>query len=251
MDQAEVAQFAQRAAQWWDQTGDFAPLHKFTPCRMEYIRNRICDHFNRTRSDDLPLDGLRILDVGCGGGLICEPLTRLGARVTGIDAAPENIAAAAEHAGLSGLDIDYRSVTLDQISKAQDSEKFDVVLSLEVIEHVADPAGFLADCAGAVRPGGLMITSTINRTVKSFLLAIVGAEYILGWLPRGTHRWERFVTADEMTYALGQAGLSLVDMTGVSYSPLGDKWTLSGDLMVNYMATAARSYMATAARSVD
>ncbi|MGD9806267.1 MAG: bifunctional 2-polyprenyl-6-hydroxyphenol methylase/3-demethylubiquinol 3-O-methyltransferase UbiG [Hyphomicrobiaceae bacterium] len=238
VDPSEVERFARIAGEWWDPVGKFAPLHRLGPARMTYLRDRLAAHFERALPAIKPLTGLRVLDIGCGGGLVSEPLRRLGATVTGIDPATDNVAAARAHADISGLTIDYRAVTAEEIA-AQD-EQFDAVLCLEVVEHVPDPAAFIKLAAGLVRPGGLLIASTINRTMKAWLLAIVGAEYVLRWLPTGTHRWERFVTPDEMAQHMASAGLSGITFDGLVYDPLRDVWSLSADTDVNYFASAAK-----------
>jgi len=238
VDPAEVERFAHIASEWWDPLGKFGPLHRLSPARMTYLRDRLARHFGRTLPAAKPLDGLRILDIGCGGGLVAEPLSRLGALVTGIDPASDNIEAARTHAVISGLDIDYRTATAEEIA-ARD-EQFDAVLCLEVVEHVPDPAGFIGLAAGLVRPGGLLVASTINRTMKAWLLAIVGAEYVLRWLPAGTHRWDRFVTPDEMRRHMVAAGLSDIGFEGLVYDPLRDVWSLSTDTDVNYFGSAAK-----------
>ncbi len=239
VDPAEVARFAAMAEEWWDPTGKFRPLHKFNPVRLGYIRDRIAQHFGRDPLAAKPLAGLRLLDIGCGGGLIAEPMARLGASVTAIDASARNIAIASTHAAKMGLEIDYRHATAEDLVAA--GEAFDAVLSLEVVEHVADCAGFLADCGRLVRAGGAMVVATLNRTPKAFLLAIVGAEYVLRWLPRGTHEWRKFVTPGEIADALRDTGLSITHMTGVSYNPVLDVWKLGRDLDVNYMAFAVKA----------
>ena len=238
VDPTEVERFARIASEWWDATGKFAPLHRLGPARMTYLRDRIAGHFGRKLPAAKPLGGLRVLDIGCGGGLVSEPLSRLGASVTGIDPAADNVEAARAHAGISGLDIDYRAVTAEEI--AAGGEQFDAVLCLEVVEHVPDPAAFVHLSASLVRPGGLLIASTINRTMKAWLLAIVGAEYVLRWLPAGTHRWERFVTPDEMARHMTAAGLMKVAFEGLVYDPLRDTWSLSPDTDVNYFASATK-----------
>lgn len=237
-DAAEVARFGRIAAEWWNPKGKFRPLHKLGPARLGFIRDRLAAHFGAPPRTLRPLDGLRILDIGCGGGLVSEPLCRLGAHMTGIDPAVENIAAAKAHAEPQGLNIDYRATTVEAL--LAEGATFDAVLCLEVVEHVPDPGAFLALCARLVRPGGMLIASTINRTVKAYLLAIVGAEYILRWLPAGTHQWERFVTPDEMARHLAAAGLGPAYAEGIVYEPLRDSWSLSPDTDVNYMAAAAK-----------
>ncbi len=238
VDPAEVSRFARIAGEWWDPTGKFAPLHRLGPARMTYLRDRLATHFDRKLPAVRPLTGLEVLDIGCGGGLVSEPLARLGARVTGIDPAEDNIAAARAHATTSGLDIDYRATTAEVMSAA--GARFDAVLCLEVIEHVTDPAAFVGLAAGMVRPGGLLIASTINRTMKAWLLAIVGAEYVLRWLPAGTHRWDRFVTPDEMARHMAAANLTGVSFEGLVYEPFSGRWSLSPDTDVNYFAAAVR-----------
>jgi 2-polyprenyl-6-hydroxyphenyl methylase/3-demethylubiquinone-9 3-methyltransferase len=238
VDPAEVERFARIASEWWDPRGEFGPLHRLSPARMTYLRDRLAAHFGRPLPAAKPLSGLRILDIGCGGGLVAEPLSRLGALVTGIDPASDNIEAARTHAGISGLEIDYRAVTAEDI--AAHGEQFDAVLCLEVVEHVPDSAGFIGLAAGLVRPGGILIASTINRTMKAWLLAIVGAEYILRWLPTGTHRWERFVTPDEMRHGMTAAGLSGIAFEGLVYDPLRDVWSLSTDTDVNYFGSGVK-----------
>ncbi len=238
VDPAEVDRFRRIASEWWSPTGKFAPLHKLGPTRLQFIRDRLVAHFERPLRGLKPLDGLSVLDIGCGGGLVCEPVTRMGAQVTGIDPGAENIEAARAHAADQGLAIDYRITTVESL--AAEGRRFDAVLCLEVVEHVPDPAAFLQLCASLVRPGGMMIASTINRTVKAYVLAIVGAEYVLRWLPVGTHQWERFVTPDELTRHLRAAGLRAVHVEGMVYNPISDRWSLSSDTDVNYLAAAGR-----------
>jgi 2-polyprenyl-6-hydroxyphenyl methylase/3-demethylubiquinone-9 3-methyltransferase len=239
VDQAEVERFSALAAEWWDPRGKMAPLHKFNPVRIGYVRDRAALRFGRdTRRLD-SMKGLRMLDIGCGGGLLSEPLARLGAEVVGVDPSEMNIAAASEHAAQSGLSIDYRCATAEELAEA--GEQFDLVLAMEVVEHVADVLLFVRSCAGMVKPRGLMIAATINRTLKSFALAIVGAEYILRWLPVGSHRWDKFVTPNELEIAMEQAGLRVVGEQGVTYNILADRWQLSSDTDVNYMLVAERS----------
>ncbi|HEY2137730.1 MAG TPA: bifunctional 2-polyprenyl-6-hydroxyphenol methylase/3-demethylubiquinol 3-O-methyltransferase UbiG [Xanthobacteraceae bacterium] len=238
VDDAEVARFAALAGEWWDPRGKMAPLHKFNPVRLAYIRDAACRRFGRDAKRVDCLSGLRILDIGCGGGLLAEPLARLGGAVVGADPAQKNIAAARLHAADSGLTIDYRATTAEALAEA--GERFDIVLAMEVVEHVADVGLFVRLTAEMVKPGGLMIAATLNRTVKSFALAIVGAEYILRWLPRGTHQWDKFVTPSELEAALARGGLKVIDETGVIYNPLADHWRLAADMDVNYMLTAER-----------
>jgi 2-polyprenyl-6-hydroxyphenyl methylase / 3-demethylubiquinone-9 3-methyltransferase len=239
LDAEEVARFARLAGEWWDANGPFKPLHRINPVRLTYIRDRLCRKFGRDKAAASSLAGLSVLDIGCGGGLVAEPLARLGADVTGIDPAPENIEAAKAHAKGARLDITYRSATAEEL--AASGESFDAVLLLEVIEHVPDVPLFLRSVAPLVKPGGVMILSTLNRTLKAYALAIIGAELILRWLPLGTHNWNRFVTPEELRGALKGAGLTLSDLTGMVYNPLADEWRLARDTDVNYFVTALRS----------
>ena len=238
VDEAEVAQFSRLAAEWWDPRGKMAALHKLNPVRLAYIRDAACRQFGRDAKHLDSLKGLRILDIGCGGGILSEPLARLGADMVGADPAEANIAAAKRHAAQGSVTVDYRATTAEALSDA--GERFDVVLAMEVVEHVADVGLFVRRCAEMVKPGGLMIAATLNRTLKSFALAIVGAEYILRWLPRGTHRWDKFVTPVELETAIEKNGLATIDERGVIYNPLADRWQLSTDMDVNYMVVAAR-----------
>jgi 2-polyprenyl-6-hydroxyphenyl methylase / 3-demethylubiquinone-9 3-methyltransferase len=239
IDQNEVARFSRLASQWWDARGPMAPLHKFNPVRLAYVRDRAADYFGRDPKRLDSLDGLRILDIGCGGGILSEPLARLGAAVVGADPSDSNIAVARDHAKQSGLAIDYRNTTAEALAEA--GEAFDVVLAMEVVEHVADVGLFVDLAASMVKPGGLMFVATLNRTMKSFALAIVGAEYILRWLPRGTHQWDKFVTPNELEIAIEQSGLRLIGETGVIYNLLADRWQLSTDMDVNYMIVADKA----------
>ncbi len=238
IDDAEVARFSALAEEWWDPRGKMAVLHKFNPVRLAYIRDAACRRFARDPKQLDCLKGVRILDIGCGGGILCEPLARLGAAMVGADPAERNIAAAKLHAGQSGVAVDYRVTTVEALADA--GERFDIVLAMEVVEHVADVKLFVARCAEMVQPGGLMIAATINRTLKSFALAIVGAEYVLRWLPRGTHQWDRFVTPGELEIAMERAGLRTTDERGVIYNLLADRWELSTDTDVNYMVLGER-----------
>lgn len=240
IDPGEVEKFSKIADEWWDPFGKFKPLHKFNPARLAYIRDTAAAHFARDRRDRSPLQGLRLLDVGCGGGLVAEPMRRLGADVVAIDASDRNIKTAMVHAAEAGLEIDYRATTVEDLVRAGEAA-FDIVLNLEVVEHVADPAEFLADSARLLRPGGLMIVATINRTLKALALAKIGAEYVLGWLPRGTHDPAKFLKPNEIAQALGNAGLTVTAFAGVSYNPLMDLWKISNDTDVNFMATAVKS----------
>lgn len=239
VDPAEVEKFAKMAAEWWDPFGKFKPLHKFNPVRLAWIRDAACAHFARDRRGKSPLAGLRLLDVGCGGGLVAEPMARLGARVVGVDAAAANIEVAKLHAREGGLSIDYRAATVEALVEKQETP-FDIVLNLEAVEHVADIELFLRSSAALVRPGGLMIVATINRTLKAFALAKVGAEYVLGWLPKGTHDPRKFVKPDEIRNALAGAGLTVTATAGVAYNPLMDIWRVSEDADVNYMMSAVK-----------
>jgi 2-polyprenyl-6-hydroxyphenyl methylase/3-demethylubiquinone-9 3-methyltransferase len=238
VDDREVARFSALAAEWWDPGGRMGMLHKLNPTRLAYIRDAACRHFDRDPKDLKCLQGLRVLDIGCGAGILCEPLRRLGAAVVGADPSAANIAAARLHAADGGLAIDYRETTAEALAEA--GERFDLVLAMEVVEHVTDLAAFVRCCAGMVAPGGLMVTATLNRTLKSFALAIVGAEYILRWLPRGTHQWDKFVTPNELEAALERSGLRAADGRGVIYNILLDAWQLSDDMDVNYMLLAER-----------
>jgi 2-polyprenyl-6-hydroxyphenyl methylase/3-demethylubiquinone-9 3-methyltransferase len=238
VDAEEVARFAAMAKRWWDADGPMRPLHRLNPLRLTWIKQQVCERFGRDTKSATALTRLRILDVGCGAGIVTEPMARMGATTVGIDPAAENIAAAKHHATEAGLAIDYRAVTAEQLAAAK--ERFDVVLALEVVEHVTDVPAFVATCAGMVKPGGLMIVSTINRTMKAFALAIVGAEYLLRWLPRGTHSYDKLVTPDELRAAFGAAGLTPRAETGVMYVPVADRFRLTSDMDVNYMMVATR-----------
>jgi 2-polyprenyl-6-hydroxyphenyl methylase / 3-demethylubiquinone-9 3-methyltransferase len=239
VDRDEVARFSRVAGQWWDVHGPMAALHKFNPVRLAYIRDRSAAQFARDPSRLDSLAGLRMLDVGCGGGILSEPLARLGASVVGADPSERNITVAQHHATQSGLSIDYRNVSAEELAAA--GEKFDVVLAMEVVEHVADLSLFIEVAAEMVKPGGQLFVATLNRTIKSFALAIVGAEYILRWLPRGTHQWEKFVTPNELEIAIEQGGMRVAAETGVIYNFLGDRWQLSADMDVNYMVVADKA----------
>ncbi len=240
IDPDEVARFDALAKQWWDPEGSFKPLHKLNPTRLAFIRDRLADHFGRDPRAGKPLEGLRLLDIGCGGGLLSEPLARLGAAVTGIDAAAEGLEVATRHARESGLDIDYRPSDVEAL--AESGSAFDVVVNMEVVEHVADREAFLAASARLVAPGGAMVLATLNRTPKAFALAIVGAEYLLRWLPRGTHDWHRFVRPSELVKALRRHGLVTEEVAGLVYSPFTDRWRVSaGDTDVNYLVFAVKA----------
>jgi 2-polyprenyl-6-hydroxyphenyl methylase/3-demethylubiquinone-9 3-methyltransferase len=238
VNDAEVAKFSAMAEEWWNPQGKFKPIHKFNPVRLSYIRENAIRQFGKDGSVRQPLAGLEILDIGCGGGLLSEPLARLGATVTGIDAAERNIAIARLHAEQSGLEIDYRAQTAEAL--AATGATFDIVLNMEVIEHVDDVPLFAQSCAALVKPGGLMVVATINRTARAYALAIFAAENVLRWLPRGTHDWNRFLTPDEVKALLKRNGLRIVDETGVVYNPLRDLWRQAPDMGVNYMLLAEK-----------
>ena len=238
VDPAEVAKFEAMAAEWWDPHGKFKPLHMMNPVRLDYITRQIAAEFGRDLTRPGPFAGLRLLDIGCGGGLLSEPMARLGAAVVGADAAARNIPVAQVHAEAQGLDIDYRHTTAEAMAAA--GEQFDVVLCMEVVEHVADPAGFLKTCRALLKPGGLMIASTINRNAKSFMAAIIGAEWVMRWLPKGTHDWAKFITPDELSGLIGGAGLEVVDRKGFVFNPVSWQWSISDrDLSVNYVMAAS------------
>ena len=239
VDPAEVGRFSALATEWWDPRGKMAPLHKFNPVRLGYIRDQAAARFDRDAKQLGCLKGLRFLDIGCGGGILSEPLARLGADMVGADPSETNIEAAKLHAEQSGLAIDYRATTAEDLSAA--GERFDVVLAMEVVEHVTDVNLFVESCAAMVKPGGLMIAATLNRTLKSFALAIVGAEYILRWLPVGSHSWDKFVTPNELEIAMERGGLRVTGEQGVIYNLFRDEWQLSSDTDVNYMLTAERA----------
>lgn len=233
IDPAEVARFEAIAKTWWDTSGPMAVLHKFNPVRLAYIRDKACTRFGRDAKSMRPLEGLTLVDIGCGGGVLSEPLARLGATVIGLDPAPTNIAVATLHAQKAQVPVTYRNSTIEEAVAA--GERFDIVLAMEVVEHVTDPAAFTASVCDALKPGGLLVMATLNRTLKSWALAIVGAEYVLRWLPRGTHDWEKFVTPDELAEAIAAGSVEVTDRAGVVYNPLADRWSLSGDTDVNYM----------------
>ena len=239
VDPAEMASFARMAENWWDPNGPFKPLHIMNGARLGFIKETLCEHFHRDPSSDLPLKGLRILDIGCGGGLLCEPMTRLGAQVTGVDALEKNLKTAKTHAEQVNLEIDYRHGTIEQLVQSQELT-FDVVLNMEVIEHVANPPDFMKDCGAMVREGGLMICSTINRTFKAFSFAILGAEYILRWLPRGTHQYAKLVKPLEIKRWLTDAGLTPEPSIGMSLNPITSQWRFSDDLNINYVTVAKK-----------
>jgi 2-polyprenyl-6-hydroxyphenyl methylase/3-demethylubiquinone-9 3-methyltransferase len=234
-----VAKFSALAAQWWDPTGKFAPLHKFNPVRLGFIRDQAAGHFGRGSRSLRPFEGLSLLDIGCGGGLLAEPMARLGFAVTGADASQKNIGTARAHAAQSGLAIDYRATSAESL--AAEGLAFDVVLNMEVVEHVADVSAYLAACARLVKPGGLTFVATLNKTLKSLALAKIGAEYVLNWLPRGTHDWNRFLAPGELAAMLEENRLTVLKTQGVSFDPLAWDWKLSGDVDINYMIVAKRS----------
>jgi len=239
IDSAEIEKFQAMAAEWWDPNGKFKPLHMLNPCRLDYITRQIAEEFERDLSTPLPFSGLRILDIGCGGGLLSEPMARLGAEVVGADAAERNIPVARVHAEEQGLNIDYRHTTAEDL--AADGEAFDAVLNMEVVEHVSDPLAYLTACHDLLKPGGLMTCSTINRNPKSFAVAIVGAEYVMRWLPKGTHEWSKFITPHELYELLRSSGLDPVDRMGFVFNPVTWSWRLSDrDLSVNYVTTSTR-----------
>lgn len=239
IDPAELDKFSAMAAEWWDPAGKFKPLHKFNPVRLRYIREKAVEHFGLDPQARRPLENLSLLDVGCGGGLLCEPMARLGAKVTGIDPASKNISIAQNHSQAQDLDIDYQSTTAEDLLKT--GKTFDIVLNMEVVEHVADVPLFMNSCTQLVSPGGLLFSATLNRTLKSFAFAIVAAEYVLRWLPHGTHQWEKFVTPAELSQAIINGKLEICDTQGVTFNPLTDKWQASTDINVNYMMLAKKS----------
>ena len=239
IDPAEIEKFQAMAADWWDPNGKFKPLHMLNPCRLDYITQQIAAEFERDLTARDPFAGLRLLDIGCGGGLLSEPMARLGATVVGADAAERNIPVARVHAEQSGLDIDYRHTSAEALADA--GERFDVVLNMEVVEHVADPRAFLTACQTLLKPGGLMICSTLNRNPKSFMMGIVGAEYVMRWLPKGTHDWSKFITPDELFSLLSIAGLEPVDRKGFQFNPITWTWRISDrDLSVNYVTASLK-----------
>jgi 2-polyprenyl-6-hydroxyphenyl methylase/3-demethylubiquinone-9 3-methyltransferase len=239
VDPAEVAKFEAMAAEWWDHEGKFKPLHMMNPVRLDYITRQIAAEFGRDLSAPLPFAGLRILDIGCGGGLLSEPMARLGAAVVGADAAEANIPVARQHAEEQGLKIDYRHTTAEALAAA--GEVFDLVLAMEIVEHVADPQALLTTCAALMKPGGLIVASTINRNPKSFLMAIIGAEWVMRWLPKGTHDWAKFITPDELADLVRGAGLDPVDRKGFVFNPVNWTWAISDrDLGVNYVMAGVK-----------
>jgi len=239
IDPADVARFSAQAAEWWDARGPFAPLHKFNPARLAFVRDRAAERFARDPKTREPFAGLTLLDIGCGGGLIAEPMRRLGFDVTAVDASAENIGTARAHAAEQGLDIGYRAATVEQL-EAEGAGPFDVVLTLEVIEHVADPEAFIRACARLVKPGGVMIVATLNRTLKALALGKVAAEYVLRWVPAGTHDWRQFLKPDEIRSMLAQEPVAVTGPFGLAYNPLTDRWRESADADINYMMIATR-----------
>ena len=241
VDADEIAKFEAMATEWWDPHGKFRPLHMLNPCRLDYINSQIAAEFERDLTQAHPFENLSVLDIGCGGGLLSEPMARLGANVVGADASERNIRVAQVHAERQGLKIDYRHSTAEDISAA--GETFDAVLNMEVVEHVSDPLAYLSACADLLRPGGLMVCSTINRNIRSFMLAIVGAEYVMRWLPRGTHDWSRFLTPDELLDLIRQTDLDVVDSKGFVFNPISWSWSISDrDLTVNYVTTSIKPH---------
>jgi 2-polyprenyl-6-hydroxyphenyl methylase / 3-demethylubiquinone-9 3-methyltransferase len=240
VDAAEVEKFSRIAAEWWDPRGKFAPLHRFNPVRLDFIAEQAATRFDRPRARALPFAGLSLLDIGCGGGLLSEPMARLGFKVTGVDASAKNVGVASAHAAESGLEIAYRNMTVEELLAEDADGGFDLVLNMEVIEHVADPGRFLRDASRLVKPGGLMIVATLNRTLKALATAKIGAEYILGWLPRGVHDWRKFLTPEELRLFLSSEPVAVQGPFGISYNPLADRWSLGRDASVNYMMTVER-----------
>ena len=239
VDAGEIEKFQKMAAEWWNPDGMFKPLHMLNPCRLDYITAQVSGEFGRDLAGDAPFEGLRFLDIGCGGGLLAEPMARLGADVVGADAAERNIPVARLHAEQSGLEIDYRHTTAEAL--VEEGEEFDVVLNMEVVEHVADPQAYTDACAALLKPGGLMICSTINRNPKSFAMAIVGAEYVMRWLPKGTHEWSKFITPDELYGLIRTAGLDPVDKKGFVFNPISWTWGISDrDVSVNYVTASVK-----------
>jgi 2-polyprenyl-6-hydroxyphenyl methylase/3-demethylubiquinone-9 3-methyltransferase len=239
LDPEEVQRFSRLASEWWDPNGKFRPLHQIGPPRLSFIRDEAVARFGRDPKALRPLSGLTALDIGCGGGLVAEPLSRMGATVTAIDPAERNIAIAKSHAEAQGLAIDYRAARVEDL--VAEKRTFDIVACLEVVEHVPDPEKFVAECSALVRPGGLAIFSTINRTFKAWALAIVGAEYILGWLPRGTHQWDRFIKPEDLARFVEAAGLEAPRFEGITYNPLRDVWSRNPDTDVNYLMSAKKA----------
>ena len=238
VDPEDVARFSRIAAEWWDPSGKFAPLHRFNPVRLAFIREQALGRFNRSPKARAPFEGLRLLDIGCGGGLLSEPMRRLGFAVTAVDASERNITVAQTHAGEVGLEIGYRCATAEAL--AEEGARFDVILNMEVIEHVVDPGEYLRTCARMLAPGGLMVVASLNRTVKALALAKIGAEYVLRWLPAGTHDWRKFLHPEEIRGFLDGEPVDVQGPFGVSFNPLSGKWSRSNDADVNYMMTVTR-----------
>ena len=239
IDSGEIEKFQAMAAEWWDPHGKFKPLHMLNPCRLDYITTQIAEEFDRDLSAPKPFDGLRILDIGCGGGLLSEPMARLGADVVGADAAERNIPVAKVHAEEQGLDIEYRHTTAEALAEA--GERFDAILNMEVVEHVSDPLAYLTACHDLLKPGGAIVCSTLNRNAKSYVMAIIGAEHVMRWLPKGTHEWSKFITPDELFELMRQAGLEPLDKKGFVFNPLTWDWSISErDLSVNYVTLSRR-----------
>jgi 2-polyprenyl-6-hydroxyphenyl methylase / 3-demethylubiquinone-9 3-methyltransferase len=238
VDEAEVDKFDRLATEWWDPKGKMKPLHKFNPVRMAYLRDTLAAHFGRDVRSSEPFEGLSLVDIGCGGGLLCEPMARLGFDVTGIDPARNNVDVARAHAQRTGVDVTYRKDTAEVL--LEEPQRFDVVLIMEVVEHVPDVDAFVLTATQLVKPGGVLVAATINRTKRAFALAIVGAEYVLRWLPVGTHSWDKFVTPTELEDAIGAGDMQVFDRQGVVFNPLSDKWSLSRDMAVNYMLAASK-----------
>ena len=238
LDAAEVEKFSRMAAEWWDPHGKFGVLHVFNPVRIAYIREQVAARLHRDPLIERPFEGLALLDIGCGGGLLSEPMARAGFAVTGVDPSDKNIKTATVHADEQRLPITYRQGTAEDL--AAEGRSFDVILNMEVIEHVADPAGFVKTCAGMLKPGGLMVMATLNRTLKAFGLAIIGAEYVLNWLPKGTHHWEKFITPEELDAWLAASGCTVKSTSGVTFHPIANEWRRSSDMSVNYMLVAQK-----------
>ena len=234
----ELLKFEALAAEWWDQEGKFKPLHMLNPCRLGFITDHLSLYLSRDLSAKKPLKGLKVLDIGCGGGLLCEPMARLGAEVVGIDVVEKNIKIAAVHAEKAGLKIDYRHISVEKLGK--ENGKYDVVLNMEVIEHVDHPDEFISTCASMLKKDGLIFCSTINRNVKSYLFAILGAEYVMNWLPKGTHDWKKFITPEELKIIFRSSGLNISEILGMKYNPIYDNWYISEDTSVNYLGTAIK-----------
>lgn len=239
IDPADVARFSAQAAEWWDARGPFAPLHRFNPARLSFIRDQACARFGRDPRSLRPFEGLSLIDIGCGGGLVAEPMRRMGFDVTAVDASSENIGTARAHAVQMGLDIAYRAATVEQV-EAQGAGPFDVVLALEIIEHVTDPEAFIRTASRLVAPGGMMIVATLNRTLRSLALGKVAAEYVLRWVPAGTHDWRQFLKPDEIRLMLSQEPLAVQGPYGLAYDLINDRWSESADAAVNFMMVATR-----------